>query len=62
MNYLVDNTEHYLNKNGYGAIEEVFADTNAHLMTPNTDNTLTERTVKFMEQFPETIAEISKYL
>ncbi len=62
MDYLIDNSEHYLNQSGYGAIEEAFADTNAHLMTPNTDNTLTERTVKFMEQFPETIAEISKYL
>ena len=62
MDYLIDNSEHYLNQSGYGAIEEVFADTNAHLMTPNTDNALTERTVKFMEQFPETIAEISKYL
>lgn len=62
MDYLIDNSEHYLNQSGYGAIEEVFADTNAHLMTPNTDNSLTERTVKFMEQFPETIAEISKYL
>ena len=62
MDYLVDNTEHYLNKEGLGALEEVIADVNAHIKYPNSDRDLAERTIKFMEQFPETIAEIAKYL
>ena len=65
MDYLVENTEHYQNSDEYnniGALAEVFADVNAHLKYPNTASDLAERTVKFMEDFPETIAEISKYL
>ena len=65
MDYLIENTEHYQNShehNNIGALAEVFADVYAHLKYPNTDPDLAERTVKFMEDFPETIAEISKYL
>lgn len=61
MDYLIDNTEHYLNDD-IGALAEVIADVNAHLKYPNNDPDLAERTVKFMEEFPETIAEIAKYL
>ena len=64
MDYLVDNTEHYLNRynDSLGALEEAISDVNAQLKYPNSDRYLAERTVKFMEDFPETIAEITKYL
>ena len=62
MDYLIENTEHYLAESGYGALEEFIADVNALIKYPNDACYTAERTIKFMEQFPETIAEIAKYL
>lgn len=63
MGYLIENSEHYLAEEGrYGALEEVISDVNFLIKYPNDSRDISERTIKFMEQFPETIAEITKYL
>ncbi len=63
MGYLIENSEHYLAEEGrYGALEEVISDVNFLIKYPNDSRDISERTIKFMEQFPETIAEIAKYL
>lgn len=61
VDHIIENTNHYLNEK-HGAIEEVFCDVNALLKCPNMDRGLAERVLLLQEMFPETIAEIAKYV
>ncbi len=61
FDHIIENSDHYLNEK-HGAIEEIFSDTNALLNLPNTARGLAERVLILQEMFPETMAEIAKYL
>lgn len=61
IDHIIENSSHYLNEK-HGAVEEIFSDTNALLGSPNSDRGIAERVLIIQEMFPETMAEISKYL
>lgn len=61
IDHIIENSDHYLNRK-HGAIEEIFSDTNALLSLPNTERGIAERILVLQEMFPETMAEIAKYL
>lgn len=61
VDHMIDNTEHYLNSR-HGAVEEVIADVNAILKCVCMEKGIAERILVLQEMFPETMAEIAKYL
>ncbi len=61
IDHIIENSDHYLNRK-HGAIEEICSDTNALLSLPNTERGIAERILVLQEMFPETMAEIAKYL
>ncbi len=61
VDHMIDNSDHYLNRR-YGAVEEMISDVNALLKCACTEKNIAERVLVLQEMFPETMAEIAKYL